>query len=372
MNKKAKVLFIIGMVAAILVVLVAWRVISNARLANAKRAIQALPVDTAVAVTKPMPIQLTAIGQVQSEHTVAVQPQISGVLKQVYFQEGQYVRTGQPLFLIDPAPYIAALASAKAAYLTAKAQADREAPLAAKDYISPQDYESAVATATQAKAALQQAQINLSYTLISSPIDGLTGSLSVKAGNVVTPTSTTATTPLVTINQMKPILVQFTIPQQSLPEVRHYDSAHSITVIVNNEDGSGNLGQGKLVFIDNAVNNTTGTLMLKAEIPNQHVQLWPGQYVGVTLQLTIQPDALVIPDTAVQAGQDGSFVYTVVDNKAVIAPVTQDRQIGDAAVISKGLKAGEVVITHVPRTLKNDMPVIPNATSATSEVARSP
>lgn len=368
MNKKTKVLFIIGMVAAILVVLVAWRVISNARLANAKHETPALTVDTASAVVKPMPVQLTAIGQVQSEHTVAVQPQISGVLKQVYFQEGQYVHTGEPLFLIDPAPYEAALASAKAAYLTAKAQADREAPLAAKDYISPQDYESAVATATQAQAAMQQAEINLSYTSIKSPIDGLTGNLAVKAGNVVTPT---ATTPLVTINQMQPILIQFSIPQQSLPEVRHYDAAHSIMVFVTNEDGSGKLGQGKLVFIDNTVNNTTGTVMLKAEIPNQHVQLWPGQYAGVTLQLTVQPNALVIPDTAVQAGQNGSFVYTVVDNKAVIAPVTQDRQIGDEAVISKGLKAGDMVITHVPRTLKNDMPVIPNTVSATSDAAGS-
>ncbi|HVC28221.1 MAG TPA: efflux RND transporter periplasmic adaptor subunit [Gammaproteobacteria bacterium] len=368
MNKKTKVLFIIGMVVAILVVLVAWRVISNARIANAKHELPALTVDTAVAVLKPMPIQLTVIGQVQSEHTVAVQPQISGVLKQVFFREGEYVHPGQPLFLIDPAPYEAALASAKAAYLTAKAQADREAPLAAKDYISPQDYESAVTVSTQAKAALQQAEINLSYTSIKSSIDGLTGNLAVKAGNVVTPT---ATTPLVTINQMQPILVQFTIPQQLLTEVRHYDTGHGIMVYVTNEDGSGNLGQGKLVFIDNTVNNTTGTVMLKAEIPNKHVQLWPGQYVGVTLQLTVQPDAIVIPDTAVQAGQNGSFVYTVVDNKSVIAPVTQDRQIGDEAVISKGLKAGEVVITHVPRTLKNEMPVIPNVARPTSAVAGS-
>ena len=368
MNKKTKVLFIIGMVVAILAILVAWRVISNARIANATHETPALTVDTAVAVVKPMPILLTAIGQVQSEHTVAVQPQISGVLKRVLFREGEHVHAGQPLFLIDPAPYEAALASAKAAYLTAKAQADREAPLAAKDYISPQNYESSVTAATQAKAALQQAEINLSYTSIKSLIDGLTGNLAVKAGNVVTPT---ATIPLVTINQMQPILVQFTIPQQALPEVRHYDSAHGITVFVNHEDGSGDLGQGKLVFIDNNVNTSTGTVMLKAEIANKHVQLWPGQYVGVTLQLTVQSDALVIPDSAVQSGQDGNFVYTVVDNKAVIVPITQDRQIGDLAVISKGLKAGEVVITHVPRTLKNDMPVILNTAQPQSRDAQS-
>ncbi len=359
MNKKTRIFGIVGLIAAMLVVLVAWRIISNAQLANRKHRIEALPVDTTAAFIKPMPIQFSVVGQVQSEHTVAVQPQVSGVLKQVYFKEGQYVHNGQQLFLIDPAPYETALASAKAAYLTAKAQADREAPLAAKDYVSPQNYESTVAAATQAKAAMQQAQINLSYTSIRSPIDGLTGNLSVKAGNVVSPNSST---PLVTVNQMRPILVQFNVPQQVLPEVRQYDAAHTIRVLITHEDGSGDLGQGKLVFIDNTVNTDTGTVMLKAELPNRQVQLWPGQYVGVTVQLAIQPDALVIPDSAVQSGQEGNFVYTVVDNKAVIVPVTQDRQIGDLAVISKGLKAGEVVITHVPRTLKNGVPVILNTT----------
>ncbi len=355
MNKKVKYLSIGGLIVIILVVLVAWRIISNARIADAKRITPPLPVDVTHTVIKPMPVQFTAVGQVQSEHTVAVQPQISGVLKQVFFREGQYVHPGQPLFLIDPAPFQAALASAKAAYLTAKAQADREAPLAAKDYISPQGYESTVATATQAKAALQQAEINLSYTSIKSPIDGLTGNLAVKAGNVVTPT---AATPLVTINQMKPILVQFTIPQQTLSEVRHYDAAHSITVFVTNEDGSGILDQGKLVFIDNTVNNTTGTVMLKAEIPNQHVQLWPGQYVGVILQLAVQPDAVVIPDSAVQTGQNGNFVYRVEAGKAIIVPVTVNRQVGNEAVISQGLKSGEVVVTRVPRTLRPGLRVV--------------
>lgn len=359
MNKKTRVLSIIGLVAAMLVVLVAWRIFNNAQLANRKHRMEPLPVDTAAAVIKPMPIQFSVVGQVQSEHTVAVQPQVSGVLKKVYFKEGQFVHSGQLLFQIDPAPFKAALASAKAAYLTAKAQADREAPLAAKDYVSPQNYESAVAAATQAKAAMQQAQINLSYTTIRSPIDGLTGNLSVKAGNVV---SSNATTPLVTVNQMQPILVQFNVPQQVLPNVRRYDAAQSIRVLITHEDGSGDLAHGKLVFIDNTVNTDTGTVMLKAEMPNRHVQLWPGQYVGVTVQLAIQPDALVIPDSAVQAGQNGNFVYTVVGNKAVIVPVTQDRQIGDLAVISKGLKVGEVVVTHVPRTLKNGVSVILNTT----------
>ncbi|MGB9430239.1 MAG: efflux RND transporter periplasmic adaptor subunit [Gammaproteobacteria bacterium] len=367
MNRKARFISVGGLIVAILIVLVAWRVISNARAARIKPADRPLPVDTALATIQPMPILLQSVGQVQSEHTVSVQPQVGGVLKQVFFREGQYVHTGQQLFLIDPAPYEAALASAKAAYLTAKAQAEREAPLAAKDYISPQDYESAVATATQAQAALQQAQINLSYTDIRSPIDGLTGNLTVKAGNVVSSTSTNiSTTPLVTINQMKPILLQYSIPQQFLPEVRQYNALHSIKIFITREDGTGNLGEGALVFIDNNVNTDTGTVMLKAEIPNKNVQLWPGQYVGVNTQLTVQPKAVVVPATAVQSGQDGNFVYEVVNGKTQVQPVTMNRQVGDLAVITSGLKGGERVITQVSRNMRPGLSVVLNTPAASA------
>lgn len=359
MNKKARFLTIGGLIVAILVVLVAWRVVSNSHAGRGKFGDQPLPVDTAIVARKPMPVQLQAVGQVQSEHTVNIQPQVSGVLKQVFFTEGQYVHKGQALFQIDPGPFEAALDSAKAAYMTAKAQADREAPLAAKDYISPQDYQSALATATQAQAALQQAQINLSYTNIVSPINGLTGNLAVRAGNVVSPTGTT---PLVTINQMQPILVQFNIPQNFLPQVRQYDAQHGIQVFITREDGTGNLGQGKLVFIDNTVNTATGTVMLKAEMPNQNVQLWPGQYVGVTMQLTVQPNAVVVPSTAIQSSEQGNFVYKVENNTAVVQPVTVNRQVGDLAVISSGLSGGEQVITRVSRNLRPDMRVTPNRT----------
>ena len=361
MNKKARILTVGGLIVAILIVLVAWRVISNSHAGRNKFADAPLTVDTAVVTRKPMPVQLQAVGQVQSEHTVNIQPQVSGVLKQVFFTEGQYVHKGQPLFQIDPGPFEAALDSAKAAYLTAKAQADREAPLAAKDYISPQDYQSAVATATQTQAALQQAEINLSYTNIVSPIDGLTGNLVVKAGNVVSPS---ASAPLVTINQMKPILVQFNIPQNFLPQVRQYDGGRGIQVFITREDGTGDLGQGKLVFIDNTVNTSTGTVMLKAEVPNKNVQLWPGQYVGVTMQLTVQPNAVVIPSTAIQSSEQGNFVYKVVDDTAVVQPVTVNRQIGDLVVISTGLNGGERVITRVSRNLRPNMKVKPNTTAA--------
>jgi len=338
------------LVVVVLTVLVGWRVATSANGNHAgKRAAPPLSVVTELATIRSMPIQLLAVGQVQSEHTVNIQPQVSGVLKRVYFTEGQYVKAGQPLFLIDPAPYEAALASTKAAYLAAKTQADREKPLAAKGYVSPQEYESSVATAAQTKAAWQQAQINLDYTKIVSPIDGLTGNLVVKSGNVV---STTSTTPLVTINQMKPILVQYNLAQQFLPEIRKYNAHHDIKVFITNEDGTGARGEGELVFIDNTVNTVTGTVLFKAEIPNKDIDLWPGEYVGVNTRLAVQADAVTVPDSAIQSGQEGNFVYEVVDGVTKVQNIVVNRVVGNLAVISSGLKGGERVVTQVPRSMR--------------------
>lgn len=366
-RKKVQVLSVGLLVVALLVVLVGWRVVSNAQVAEAKPDSRPLPVHTAVAAIKPMPVEFTAVGQVQSEHSVVIRPQVGGVLKQVFFKQGQYVHAGQRLFLIDPAPYKAALASAKAAYAIAKAEADRDAPLVAKNYVSHQAYENAVAAVTEAQAALHQAQINLSYTDIRSPINGRTGNIVVKTGNIVSPTGTAS---LVTINQMQPILVKYDIPQQFLPRVRKYNAAHSVEVFITNEYGRGKLDAGKLVLIDNNVNPGTGTVMLQAEVPNQDVQLWPGQSVGVTTQLTVQPHAVVVPATAVQSGQSGNFVYEVVGGRARVQAVTVDRQVDDLAVISTGLEGGERVITRVSRKTRPGMAVA--ADDATTAAAARP
>ena len=352
---------------AALVVLVVWRINTNANGDHpGKRAAPPLSVVTQLATLKSMPIQLLAVGQVQSEHTVNIQPQISGVLKQVYFTEGQHVSAGQPLFLIDPLPYEAALASAKASHLAAKTQADREKPLAAKGYVSAQEYQSSVATAAQTEAALQQAQINLSYTRIVSPIDGLTGNLVVKSGNVVSPANTA---PLVTINQMKPILVQYNLAQQFLSEIRKYDARHNIKVFISNEDGTGDRGEGKLVFIDNTVNTATGTVLFKAEVPNKEIQLWPGEYVGVNTRLAVQTNAVTIPDSAIQSGQNGNFVYEVVDGVTKVQDITVNRVVGTVAVISAGLKGGERIVTQVPRSMRPGIAVTINAPVGTASAA---
>jgi RND family efflux transporter MFP subunit len=355
-KSQRKTFLFIGCGALLLATLLAWRVIENARAARVHPEDRPLPVNTAYSKVQPMPLIIQAVGQVQSEHTVDVKPQVSGVLKEIFFQEGQYVEQGQKLFQIDPAPFEAALASAKSAAEDTKANADRLEPLAKQDYVTAQEYQDARAAADQAQAAMQQAQINLSYTDIRAQVSGRTGSLAVRTGNVVAPTDAT---PLVVINQMKPILVQYIIPQQNLEEVREYQAKHPIKVVINHENGVGELDDGSLVFIDNTVNTSTGTVMLKARMPNLREQLWPGQYVDVEMQLSLQKDALVVPQNAVQTGQDGNFIYVVQDGSALLREVKVDRQIGDWAVITSGLKAGERVITLVPRNLRPNMKVQP-------------
>lgn len=341
--------------------------LGNARPVHRPRPV--LHVATAAVKVQPMPILLQAVGQVETEHSVNLRPQVSGVLQKVFFSEGEEVKADQLLFRIDPAPFAARLAAAEASLArdqatldNARAQMRRLAPLAKLDYVTPQEYENSQTAAAQAKAALaadeaavQQARIELAYTKIRSPIDGLTGSLNVKTGNLV---STADTTALVVINQLRPILVRFAIPQQQLIAVRQYRRAAPIKVAVTQEDGSGNLGEGALVFIDNAVNTQTGTIVLKARFANDGERLWPGQFVGVRATLTTQPRAIVIPASAVQVGQDGNYVFLVENGKAVLRGVDVDRRMHDLAVIRTGLRGGETVVIHVPGTLAEGSAVV--------------
>lgn len=355
MTRKHSSLFIVVVIAAALAALVAWRVAGNGGNAKNKRHGGPLAVDMVAVRQQPMPLSLQAVGQVQSEHSVLIRPQVSGLLQHVYFNEGDTVVKGQRLFRIEPAQYETALIAARAQWKYDLEQAQRLAPLAGKEYVTQQEYDNARAVVDQAQAALKQAEINLAYTDIRAPISGRTGSLGVKAGNLVAPGDST---PLVVINQMRPILVQFSIPQQRLDELRRYQAQHSILIFVTREDGSGDLGQGELVFVDNAVNTDTGTVLLKALIGNEHEQLWPGQYVGVRAQFAMQSGAVVIPQTAVQTGQNGNFVYVVEQGRATTRQVHEDRQVGDLAVIASGLKAGETVVTHVPRNLRPGLQVV--------------
>ncbi|HKY92265.1 MAG TPA: efflux RND transporter periplasmic adaptor subunit [Nevskiaceae bacterium] len=322
----------------------------------------------------PAPVAFVAVGQVQSPHAVAIRPQVGGTLVAVHFTEGADVAAGALLAQIDPAPYRAAVAQAKAvlerdraAAAVAKSSLDRLLPLAEKDYASPQEIENARSTHAQAlavvasdEAALARAQLDLDHTRIVAPIAGRTGSLSVKPGNLV---ETTDANPLVTINQLRPIEVSFAAPQSRLGAVREALARGAVPVSIATEDGRTKLDEGRLVFVDNTVDGVTGTVRLKAESPNAAQTLWPGSFVTVTVTLAMQNDALLVPESAVQAGADGPYVFRVgEDGKVALATVAVDRQSGDDVVVTKGVSAGERIVLKAPRNLLPGAQVVPPGT----------
>lgn len=325
-----------------------------------------LLVDVAPVQTKPMPVLLESVGQVVSEHTVQVRPQVSGMLRRVYFTEGQAVAAGQRLFQIEAAPFEAALTATRATWQSARGNAARLVQLEKQHYVTPQDLINARAAADQTEATYRQAKISLGYTDIRAPIAGRTGALAVKAGNVVGPADAA---PLVTINEVRPIQVQFNIPQRSLPLVRERQAMQSVRAVITLDDGTTTLDDGSLVFIDNAVNTSTGTVLLKARVSNRREQLWPGQYVGVHLQLSLDPSSLVVPQTAIQTGQSGPYVYLLIDGKATMRPVRVDREIGAETVVSSGLSGSEQVIVRVPRGLRSGTRVAPAASALPANAA---
>lgn len=328
----------------------------------------ALMVDAVRATRRPVPLIIAAPGTVQSYHSVAVRAQVGGMLDQVNFQEGDEVKAGQLLFLIDPKPYKAQVDQARgqveqdrAKLASDKANAERTARLVKKGYVSSQDNENAQALVEQDRgtlaadeAKLEQAQLQLSYTRITAPISGKTGALAYKAGNLI---QANDTTPLVTINQLSPILVQFSIPQSQLtPLMRHRDDP-ALSAFVTDASGRPITSGGHLVFIDNAINQNAGTLSLMAQFANTERELWPGELVSVGLRLAIQQNAVVIPAIAVQPGQQGSYVYAVKDGHASARYVDVAREYGGYAVIDKGLAPGDVVVVHVPRDLHDGVAV---------------
>jgi multidrug efflux system membrane fusion protein len=360
MNQRRVLVLIGGLAAAI----IATAILRSPGVLPAKRVQPepaALVVDVATARSQSMPVLLQAAGQIVSEHAVQVRPQVSGVLKQVVFAEGDSVAAGQRLFQIDAAPFEVTLESTKAAWENAAGNAGRLESLLTRGFVTPQDARNARAAASVAEAAYKQACINLAYTDIHAVISGRTGSIAVKAGNNVAPTDAT---PLVVINETQPILVQFSVPQQQLPRVRDYQAQQTIKVSVTRDDGTDRLDGGELVFIDNTVNPSTGTVLLKARLPNEHELLWPGQYVGVRMQLAVEPHAIVIPQTAMQTGQDGNYVFVVADHKAQARTIKVDRQVDDLAVIASGLAEGEQIVARVPRNLRVGSPVTPGSAAA--------
>jgi multidrug efflux system membrane fusion protein len=326
-----------------------------------------LIVKTATAVVKPMPVLIEAVGTVEPEHSVQIRAQVSGVLQAVLFKEGDTVKAGQLLFQIDPRTFEAAyrqaqaqLARDQAQLENAKVQQDRLEPLLKREFITRQEFDVAVtssksleATVAADRALMEQARIQVEYSRIQAPIAGRTGTLAVKSGNLVAAGAGSGGVPLVTINSTDPILVSFSIPERQLEELRRQQNEKGMRIEILADRSGPPTADGKLVFIDNTVTAQTGTVLLKTSVVNKEELLWPGQFVNVRIVLRIEPEAVVVPDAAVQPGQDGSFVYLVgEDSKVKVQPVKVSRQIGNDVVISSGVKAGDHVITEIPQALQ--------------------
>ncbi|MGZ8154252.1 MAG: efflux RND transporter periplasmic adaptor subunit, partial [Burkholderiales bacterium] len=318
-------------------------------------------VKAAQAVAKPMPVLIEAVGTVEAEHSVQVRAQVSGVLQSVPFKEGDRVKAGQLLFQIDPRTFqaqynqvLAQLARDKAQLENATAQQERLAPLLKREFITRQEFDVAVtsvksleATVQADQAVAEQARIQLEYARIRAPIAGRTGAISVKPGNLV---SANSGAPLVTINTMNPILVSFSLPERQLDDVRRFEQQMRIEILP--ERNAPPAAEGKLIFVDNTITPQTGTVVLKTRVPNGNEVIWPGQFVNVRLVLTVEPDAIVVPEASVQPGQDGSFVYMIDENSRVkVQPVKVSRQIANEVVIAEGIKGGDRVITEIPQAL---------------------
>ena len=316
----------------------------------------AAPVSVAKAAAKDMPLQVKAIGSVQAYSFVQVKAQVAGPLTGVFFREGQDVKKGDLLFKIDPRPYEIALKQAdsilakdRALLQNAEEEVRRFTDLVGKDYVTKESYDQLRVNADVLKATVQadeastaNARLQLEYCTITSPIDGRTGSLMVYPGNLVRANDTS---PLVVIDQMRPIYVVFSVPEQSLPLIRTYQTRGELKAEAFFNDKDAPI-PGVLAFIDNTIDVSTGMVLLKAAFPNADQALWPGQFFNMVLTLTVEKNVVVVPSPAVQTGQSGPFVMVVKADRTVESrSVTVVRTVGEESVIGSGLKPGETVVT---------------------------
>ena len=316
----------------------------------------AVPVIVSSVVQKSMPIEVVAVGNVEAYSTVAIKSQVSGQLLDVHFTEGDFVRKGQLLLTLDQRPYEAALAQAKAALARDKAlavnnrlQAQRYVKLLAEGIMPASQVETLTSAADSSdavvnsdEAVIKTAELNLEYSTIYSPIDGRTGALMLKPGNLVK----VADVPIVIINQVNPIFVNFAVPQQFWPDIKKYMAQGKLHVKATVPRDTGAAEDGTISFVDNAVDPTTGTIHLRATFTNSENRLWPGLFVNIILTLSEQRDAIIVPAQAIVEGEKGPFVYIVKSDKRVEPrTVVTDRTVDGETVIEKGLQPGETVVT---------------------------
>jgi len=344
-----------------------------------------VPVEVAKATLKNVPVDITVVGNVEAYSIVSVRAQTGGMLTDVRFKEGDYVKKGDLLFVIDPKPLEGQMNSAKAnlaksAALLKQAQAALARDTASANYARDQAerYQKGVDAGVFAKeqaeqlksaaaaqlqileadraaigsaeaqisadqSAINNLNIQLGYTTVEAPLEGRTGNISQKAGNIIA----AGTTDLAIISQVEPIYVTFSVPEARLGDVKRYSANSKLAVTARAQDGSGDVEQGELTFIDSSVDTSTGTIRLKGTFPNKDHKLWPGQFVNVGLRLTMRNNAVVVPNQAVQTGQDGTYVYLVGADRAVsVRAIKTGPRIDQDMVIDEGLQGGETVVTE--------------------------
>jgi multidrug efflux system membrane fusion protein len=315
------------------------------------------PVTVATVATKTVPVRIHTIGTVKTAASIAIRPRVGGELTGAFFKRGDFVKAEQKLFTIDPRPYKAAVEQAKAnkaKSLTllkgAEVNLKRAEDARASGVGAPTEYDAALTAVAAAKAtveadqaAIDTAELQVGFTTIRSPIHGRAGDLLVDAGNLV---DAGGVSPLVVINQVSPIHVTFTLPEQQLPVVLAARRRGPLKVEADPRTG-GPLAVGVLAFVDNTADPLTGTITFKAEFKNSDERLWPGVFVDVILTLGERPDSAVVPSAALQSGQRGQYVYVVTaEKKAEMRPVTVAFEADGEAVIASGLRAGEVVVVE--------------------------
>ncbi|MGH9359674.1 MAG: efflux RND transporter periplasmic adaptor subunit [Terriglobia bacterium] len=315
-----------------------------------------VPVLTGVVTQETVPVVVNVIGAGEAYSTVSVKSLVQGEVQKVYFRQGQYVRKGQLLYSIDPDPFEAVLAQAQATLAKdqaqlqfAQVQDQRNTDLYKQGIVSKDQFDQFHSTAAQVEAAVRAdqaavdtARIQLGYCTIRSPLEGLTGAFQVDQGNLVKVNDVA----MVVINQIEPIYVSFSVPQQYLQQIKEYQRVRPLRVeaIIPHEPNQPEWGT--LTFINNTVDAATGTIMLKGTFPNPQRRLWPGEFVNVVLNLSSQPNAVVAPSPAVQTGQKGQYVYVVDSNHTVsYQPVTVGSVYQGNTVIESGLRPGETVVT---------------------------
>jgi len=344
---------------------------------------QAALITPVAVVEKTMPVDIRVIGSVEAYTAIRVKAQVSGQLMKVQFRQGDDVKAGDLLFLIDPRPFDATIRQVEASIAKdtallrqaeanlrrdtaqekyARDQAARYQKLFSEGVMSKQQteqydseanvrseavradqaaIESAQAALKADAANLESAKLQRAYCEIRSPVDGRTGDLNIEEGNLVR----SSDAELVTIHQVHPVYVTFSVPENRLAEIRKYRAAGPLSVQASPPGDASQTETGQLTFIDNTVDNTTGTIKLKATFPNTSSRLWPGQFVNVALRLRTLQNAVVAPVRAIQMGQDGEFAYVVKgDQSAEMRPVTTGLRIGEEVVVEKGLEKGEIIV----------------------------